>query len=108
MQAMILTGPPQAWQHGGLPVCHPLPGRLPHCVHGQLRFKTQLASITQGFQFNQPYLYLCTTRIEVIPTIIMIFVCMVTENSALNQVLRHELPDKQVKAYPPPDVKAKP
>jgi hypothetical protein len=32
----------------------------------------------------------------------MIFACFVIENGALNQVLRREVPDKLVAAYPPP------
>jgi hypothetical protein len=55
------------------------------------------------------FLAVALTRIGVMPTIIMIFVCLVIENSALNQVLRHEVPDKLLKAYPPPpDLVAKP
>lgn len=42
------------------------------------------------------------TRIGVMPTLIMLFACFVIGNSALNQVLRHEVPDKLVAAHPPP------
>ena len=48
------------------------------------------------------FLAVALTRIGVMPTIIMIFACFVIENGALNQVLRHEVPDKLVAAYPPP------
>lgn len=48
------------------------------------------------------FLALALTRIGVMPTIIMIFACFVIENGALNQVLRHEVPDRLVNAYPPP------
>ena len=48
------------------------------------------------------FLAVALTRIGVMPTIIMIFACFVIENGALNQVLRHEVPDKLVEAYPPP------
>lgn len=48
------------------------------------------------------FLAVALTRIGVMPTLIMIFVCFVIENSALNQVIRHEVPDKLVAAYPPP------
>lgn len=48
------------------------------------------------------FLAVALTRIGVMPTIIMIFVCFVIENGALNQVLRHEVPERMVKAYPPP------
>ncbi len=48
------------------------------------------------------FLAIALTRIGVMPTIIMIFACFVIENGALNQVLRHEVPDRMVKAYPPP------
>lgn len=67
--------------------------------------------LEQSLEPHSPshFLAVALTRIGVMPTIIMIFVCLVIENSALNQVLRHEVPDKQVKAYPPPpEVKAKP
>jgi hypothetical protein len=43
------------------------------------------------------------TRIGVMPTLIMIFASFVIGNSALNQVLRHEVPDKLAAAFPPPD-----
>lgn len=43
------------------------------------------------------------TRIGVMPTLIMIFASFVIGNGALNQVLRHEVPDKLVAAFPPPD-----
>lgn len=42
------------------------------------------------------------TRIGVMPTIIMIFACFVMGNNGLNQVIRHEVPDKLVTAFPPP------
>lgn len=48
------------------------------------------------------FLAVALTRIGVMPTIIMIFSCFVIENGALNQVLRHEVPDKLVTAFPPP------
>lgn len=48
------------------------------------------------------FLAIALTRIGVMPTIVMIFACFVIENGALNQVLRHEAPDRLVKAYPPP------
>jgi hypothetical protein len=41
-------------------------------------------------------------RIGVMPSIIMVFVCFVMENGALNQALRHEVPEWLVKAFPPP------
>jgi len=48
------------------------------------------------------------TRIGVMPTLIMIFACFVMGNGGLNQVLRHEVPDKLVAAFPPPaDVQTK-
>jgi len=43
------------------------------------------------------------TRIGVMPTLIMIFACFVMGNNGLNQVLRHEVPDKLATAFPPPD-----
>jgi hypothetical protein len=42
------------------------------------------------------------TRIGVMPTLIMLFASFVIGNNGLNQVLRHEVPDKLVGAYPPP------
>lgn len=48
------------------------------------------------------------TRIGVMPTLIMIFASFVIGNNGLNQVLRHEVPDKLAKAFPPPEsVKSK-
>lgn len=43
------------------------------------------------------------TRIGVMPTLIMIFASFVIGNGGLNQVLRHEVPDKFAAAFPPPD-----
>lgn len=43
------------------------------------------------------------TRIGVMPTLIMIFASFVIGNNALNQVLRHEVPDKLTAAFPPPE-----
>lgn len=55
------------------------------------------------------FLAVALTRIGVMPTIIMIFACFVIENGTLNQVLRHEVPDRLAEAYPPPpEVMAKP
>jgi hypothetical protein len=48
------------------------------------------------------FLSLALIRIGVMPSIIMVFACFVMENGALNQALRHEVPDWLVKAYPPP------
>lgn len=67
--------------------------------------------LEQAIEPHSPshFLAVALTRIGVMPTIIMIFACFVIENGALNQVLRHEVPDKLVKAYPPPpDVAEKP
>lgn len=43
------------------------------------------------------------TRIGVMPTLIMLFASFVIGNNALNQVLRHEVPDKLVSRFPPPE-----
>jgi hypothetical protein len=48
------------------------------------------------------FLAMALIRIGVMPTIIMVFACFVIENGALNQALRHEVPERLVKAYPPP------
>ncbi len=48
------------------------------------------------------FLAIALTRIGVMPTIVMILVCFVIENGALNQVLRHEVPDRMVRSHPPP------
>ncbi len=48
------------------------------------------------------FLAIALTRIGVMPTIIMIFACFVIENGALNQVLRHEVPDRMIGFFPPP------
>jgi hypothetical protein len=60
--------------------------------------------LEQSLDAHSPshFLAVALTRIGVMPTIIMIFACFVIENGALNQVLRHEVPDKLVAAYPPP------
>jgi hypothetical protein len=47
-------------------------------------------------------LALALVRIGVMPSIIMVFACFVMGNSALNQALRHEVPQRLVQAYPPP------
>lgn len=41
-------------------------------------------------------------RIGVMPVIVAVFVCFVVGNGALNLVLRHEVPERLVKSYPPP------
>jgi uncharacterized membrane protein len=53
---------------------------------------------------NSPsqFLAVALIRIGVMPSIIMVFVCFVMENGALNQALRHEVPEWLVKAFPPP------
>lgn len=48
------------------------------------------------------FLALALIRIGVMPSIIMVFACFVMENGALNQALRHEVPEWLVQAYPPP------
>lgn len=48
------------------------------------------------------FLAIALTRIGVMPTIVMIFACFVIENGALNQVLRHEVPDRMLQILPPP------
>jgi len=54
---------------------------------------------------NSPsqFLALALVRIGVMPSIIMVFACFVIENGALNQVLRHEVPERLAQAYPPPE-----
>jgi hypothetical protein len=54
---------------------------------------------------NSPsqFLAIALIRIGVTPSIIMVFACFVMENGALNQALRHEVPEWLVKAYPPPE-----
>ncbi|MEN8169403.1 MAG: hypothetical protein ABFS08_04190 [Pseudomonadota bacterium] len=57
---------------------------------------------------GSPSQFLATAliRIGVMPTIVMVFACFVIENGALNQVLRHEVPERLLKKYPPPqDIK---
>lgn len=49
------------------------------------------------------FLAMALVRIGVMPTIIMVFACFVMENGALNQVLRHEVPESLAKAFPPPE-----
>lgn len=49
------------------------------------------------------FLAMALIRIGVMPTIIMVFACFVIENGALNLVLRHEVPERLVKSFPPPD-----
>ena len=54
---------------------------------------------------NSPsqFLAVALIRIGVMPSIIMVFACFVMENGALNQALRHEVPERLVKAFPPPE-----
>ena len=58
---------------------------------------------------NSPsqFLAVALIRIGVMPSIIMVFACFVMENGALNQALRHEVPERLVKAFPPPESLAK-
>lgn len=49
------------------------------------------------------FLAMALIRIGVMPSIIMVFACFVIENGALNQALRHEVPQWLVEAYPPPE-----
>jgi hypothetical protein len=48
------------------------------------------------------FVAVAVTRIGVMPTIIMIFACFVMGNNGLNQVIRHEVPDKLAAVFPPP------
>ena len=48
------------------------------------------------------FLAMALIRIGVMPTIIMVFACFVMENGALNQALRHEVPERLQQAFPPP------
>ena len=52
---------------------------------------------------NSPshFLALALIRIGVMPSIIMVFACFVIENGALNQALRHEVPQWLEQAFPP-------
>ncbi|MGM0593814.1 MAG: hypothetical protein ACQETD_04685 [Pseudomonadota bacterium] len=43
------------------------------------------------------------SRIGVMPTLVMLFASFVIGNGGLNQVLRHEVPDRLVAAFPPPE-----
>jgi hypothetical protein len=47
------------------------------------------------------FLAVALVRIGVMPSIIMVFASFVIENGALNQVLRHEVPERLLQAYPP-------
>lgn len=51
---------------------------------------------------NSPsqFLAMALIRIGVMPTIIMVFACFVMENGALNQALRHEVPERLAEDYP--------
>lgn len=49
------------------------------------------------------FLPFALTRIGVMPALVMLFASFVIGNGALNQVLRHEVPQKLVSAYPPPE-----
>ncbi len=49
------------------------------------------------------FLAVALIRIGVMPTVIMVFACFVIENGALNQALRHEVTERLVEAFPPPE-----
>ena len=42
-------------------------------------------------------------RIGVMPSLIMVFACFVMGNGALNQALRHEVPERLAKSFSPPE-----
>lgn len=64
-----------------------------------------LVESSTGTDSHSPsqFLAMALVRIGVMPTIIMVFACFVIENGALNQVLRHEVPERLLKAFPPPE-----
>lgn len=57
---------------------------------------------SSGAHSPSQFLAVALIRIGVMPSIIMVFACFVMENGALNQALRHEVPQRLVKAFPPP------
>lgn len=61
-------------------------------------------AVEQSIDQHSPshFVAVALTRIGVMPTLIMIFASFVIGNGGLNQVLRHEVPDKQVEVFPPP------
>ena len=61
-----------------------------------------LVEFTSSADSPSQFLAMALVRIGVMPTIIMVFACFVMENGALNQALRHEVPERLLEAFPPP------
>ncbi len=61
-----------------------------------------LVEFNSGANSPGQLLAMALVRIGVMPTIIMVFACFVMENGALNQALRHEVPERLLEAFPPP------
>ena len=61
-----------------------------------------LVELTSSTGSPGQFLAMALIRIGVMPTIIMVLACFVMENGALNLVLRHEVPERMLKSFPPP------
>ncbi|MBF0219914.1 MAG: hypothetical protein HQL49_10365 [Gammaproteobacteria bacterium] len=61
-----------------------------------------LLALTIDPDSPQKFLPIALDRIGVMPTLILVLVTLVMENSALNMAQKGELPDSCVKRYPPP------
>lgn len=61
-----------------------------------------LVELNSSADSPSQFLAMALVRIGVMPTIIMVFACFVMENGALNQALRHEVPERLLEVFPPP------
>jgi hypothetical protein len=72
-------------------------------ITGLLLLTSWVVEISIHSNSPSQFLALALIRIGVMPSIIMVFACFVMENGALNQALRHEVPEWLVKSFPPAD-----
>lgn len=72
-------------------------------ISGVMLLVSWLVESSVSDESPSQFLAVALVRIGVMPSIIMVFASFVIENGALNQALRHDVPEKLVKAFPPPD-----
>ncbi|MCW9024123.1 MAG: DUF4407 domain-containing protein [Gammaproteobacteria bacterium] len=76
---------------------------LGYAITSVLLIGSWLIETTSHTDSPAQLLAIALIRIGLMPTIIMVFACFVMENGALNQALRHEVPEGLVKLFPPPE-----
>lgn len=76
---------------------------LGYLITGLLLLISWLIASNSQTESPSQLLAVALIRIGVMPSIIMVFVCFVMENGALNQALRHEVPKQLETAFPPPE-----